>query len=176
MSLKIDSLLFICATIALGVLHIPLKIEENHQQTMSLAGVTNPHFEARTIKNTNIDITRLAKLNKLIVINFFEEWCKPCQEEMPYLENIHEQYAPQGVIIIGVFNSSRISRMEEFLNRYNITFDIVHDDNKHIMKIFNIEAFPTTVVLNSDLKIIRSVKGIDINLTEFIRNRIEDLR
>jgi thiol-disulfide isomerase/thioredoxin len=34
------------------------------------------------------------------VINFWATWCKPCVQEMPYFEAIHDKYAKQKVKVI----------------------------------------------------------------------------
>ncbi len=38
----------------------------------------------------------------VIVLNMWATWCIPCLDELPYLKEISEEYAPQGVHMIGI--------------------------------------------------------------------------
>ena len=40
--------------------------------------------------------------NQIRVINFWATWCPPCRKEIPDLNALHKEYAPQGVVVIGI--------------------------------------------------------------------------
>ncbi|TAN52728.1 MAG: TlpA family protein disulfide reductase [Methylococcaceae bacterium] len=39
---------------------------------------------------------------KVVMINFWASWCEPCREEIPALNRLQQQYADQGLQIIGI--------------------------------------------------------------------------
>ena len=39
---------------------------------------------------------------KIRVINFWATWCPPCKKEIPELIAVHDEYAGQGVVVIGI--------------------------------------------------------------------------
>jgi thiol-disulfide isomerase/thioredoxin len=39
---------------------------------------------------------------KPLVVNFWATWCEPCRSEFPMLVELAKQYAPQGLVVIGV--------------------------------------------------------------------------
>jgi len=39
---------------------------------------------------------------QLVVVNFWATWCAPCVEEMPDLQRVHDEYAMQGVTVVGL--------------------------------------------------------------------------
>ena len=41
---------------------------------------------------------------RLTMVNFFEPWCPPCVAELPELEKLSENYAAEGLQILGVFS------------------------------------------------------------------------
>jgi thiol-disulfide isomerase/thioredoxin len=62
------------------------------------------------------------------VINFWATWCKPCVEELPYLEQIHEVYAGQAVKVILVsldFPSQVESKLIPFMEEWKLQSDVV---------------------------------------------------
>lgn len=40
--------------------------------------------------------------DQVYVVNFWATWCKPCVEELPYFEQLHETYSEQGVTFVFV--------------------------------------------------------------------------
>jgi len=39
---------------------------------------------------------------KPLVVNFWATWCEPCRSEFPMLIELAKQYAPQGLVMVGV--------------------------------------------------------------------------
>lgn len=37
-----------------------------------------------------------------LIVNFWATWCPPCRREIPLLMELHAQYAPQGLSVIGI--------------------------------------------------------------------------
>jgi thiol-disulfide isomerase/thioredoxin len=39
---------------------------------------------------------------KPLVVNFWATWCQPCRSEFPMLVELAKQFAPQGLVVVGV--------------------------------------------------------------------------
>lgn len=66
--------------------------------------------------------------DSVYVINFWATWCKPCVEELPYLQRITEKYADKKVRLILVsldFASFFPAKIETFVKKQNITTPVV---------------------------------------------------
>lgn len=72
---------------------------------------------------------------KLVVISFFATWCKPCREEMPLLQEIHEKLSGKGAKVLSIVvegNSGApqdeiLKNVGEFVRKAGITFPILYD-------------------------------------------------
>jgi thiol-disulfide isomerase/thioredoxin len=56
---------------------------------------------------------------KPLVVNFWATWCEPCREEYPMLVDLAKQFAPQGVVVVGVSmdDDSDMNLVRRFLVR-----------------------------------------------------------
>src|SRR2546422_6932882 len=52
---------------------------------------------------------------KPLLVNFWATWCEPCREEYPMINDLARQYAPQGLIVVGISldDDGEITRSEE---------------------------------------------------------------
>jgi cytochrome c biogenesis protein CcmG/thiol:disulfide interchange protein DsbE len=64
---------------------------------------------------------------KVVLIDFWASWCKPCKEEMPVLERLHKKYGDKGLVVVGVSVDKDLAKAKEFVARNGVSFPIVHD-------------------------------------------------
>lgn len=61
------------------------------------------------------------------LINFWATWCKPCVEEMPYIEKINREYADKKVKVVLVsldFKRLAEKKLIPFIEEHNIQSDV----------------------------------------------------
>ncbi|MBI3162553.1 MAG: TlpA family protein disulfide reductase, partial [Chloroflexi bacterium] len=75
---------------------------------------------------------------KIVVINIWASWCKPCEQEAPELEDAWQFYRDGGdVIFIGVDYVDTPAGAFEYLKKFNITFPNAPDLKSNISSILN---------------------------------------
>ena len=96
------------------------------------------------------------KTGKITVINFWGTWCGPCVAELPYFNQLAENYAEE-VTVIAIHSALSRETAPEFIKTNypdtNMIFaqDIENDQNGEFYDLLGgIGAFPYTVVLNKD--------------------------
>ncbi len=88
---------------------------------------------------------RLSSLEgKAVVINFWASWCEPCEEEAPLLQGAWERWRDRGVVVVGVDAQDFRSDARRFLERYGITYPIVHDARGYTLGRYGWDGFPET--------------------------------
>lgn len=93
--------------------------------------------------------------DKTVVYNFWATWCKPCVEEMPYFEQLNQNYAAKGVevVFVSLDFKSKQQKVTEFVAQKDLKADVVMlyepDFNSWIDKISTqwSGAIPATLVV-----------------------------
>lgn len=92
---------------------------------------------------------------KIIVLNFWATWCRPCQHEIPMLSQLHDRFQGRGVTVLGVAIDDR-QAVRTFLERTAIKLSyplLVGDDAAiPVAKAYGNEfgILPFTVVIDRD--------------------------
>jgi len=96
---------------------------------------------------------------KIVVINIWASWCKPCEQEAPELEAAWRFYKDAGdVVFIGVDYVDTPAGAFEYLKKFNITFPNAPDLKSNISSILNRQmGVPETYFIDRE-GILRNVK------------------
>lgn len=88
---------------------------------------------------------------KRIILNFWATWCKPCQEEMPFLQEFYTSQDEFVVIAITDPNNAQtVEDVKKFVDDYHLTFPIGLDEQIYLHLAFNVPALPTTFFIDEN--------------------------
>ncbi len=94
---------------------------------------------------------------KTVLINFWATWCGPCKAELPDIETLSKTYAASGLVVIGVSvdkGSNLLTDVSDFVSQNGLTYQIVIDNDNVADAYGNINAIPTSFLVNKDGKIV----------------------
>lgn len=146
----------------------PATSSANYRNNVSLAsGTTAPggksaaNFSWYDSQGKKVSLSSLK--GKTVLINFWATWCGPCKEELPDIEAISKQYASKGLVVIGVSEDrgdSLVSDVSSFAQKHGLTYQIVIDNGNIANSYGNINAIPTSFLVNKDGKIVEKWVGL----------------
>ncbi len=95
-----------------------------------------------------------AYAGKVVVINFWASWCKPCEQEAEEMEQAWQKYKPGGqVIFLGVDWVDTEPEAKGYLSKFKITYPNGPDLRTSISQLFRIKGVPETYVIGRDGKL-----------------------
>ena len=99
---------------------------------------------------------------RLLLIDFWATWCAPCRDEFPHLNELHAQFASQGLVVVGLTQEST-SIAQAFLPRVSIKYLVGAGGTKPLQKVLGIKALPYAILV--DRKGVISWRGQASSLT-----------
>lgn len=81
---------------------------------------------------------------KPVLIKFFAEYCKPCKETLPAAERVHE--AHPDVMFVGIDEDESVDAANALVQKYSLTFPVIHDDGNVLSGRFRVSTMPMTFV------------------------------
>lgn len=120
-------------------------------------GQIAPDFTLKNLQGQNLNLTE--QRGNIIVINFWASWCGPCRQEMPILQSFYDKYNKLGVSVWGVNVEQENQAGRDFLKGLDLTFPIFFDESNDISASYQVEAMPTTVIVDRNGKLRYAFKG-----------------
>jgi thiol-disulfide isomerase/thioredoxin len=90
---------------------------------------------------------------KILVVDFWASWCAPCKASFPALGKINTDYAPRGVVLVGVSVDEKASAYAAFVKKQAPPFLALHDVAQQLVRAGVGPAMPTTYVIGRDGKV-----------------------
>ena len=107
-----------------------------------------PHFSGSTIDTRGVSMRDLR--GKVVLMNFWASWCAECRPEMPVLERLHRELAPQGFAVIGVNAREESEAVRRYARELGLTFPLVLDPDGKIKALYGVVGIPTTFLVGRD--------------------------
>ncbi len=113
-------------------------------------GFLAPDFELPDLEGES---TRLSDLKgKVVIVNVWASWCKPCQYEMPAMQKIFEEYSDNEFVLLAVNNTiqDNLSDVTSFVDAHNLTFPILLDNTGEVANLYRVQALPSTFFIDKN--------------------------
>jgi len=92
------------------------------------------------------------------VVNFFASYCVPCIEEMPALEEVHQELQAE-VSFLGLAVADRADDAQALVERTGVTYPTAQDRDSAVITALGGTVLPTTVLLDADGEVVATHNG-----------------
>ncbi|MCI0765694.1 thiol-disulfide oxidoreductase ResA [Bacillus sp. TL12] len=120
-------------------------------------GKKAPNFVVTDLEGKKIELNDLK--GKGVFLNFWGTWCKPCEKEMPYMNELYPKYKEKGVEIIALDADETNIAVKNFVNQYGLTFPVAIDKGQEIIGTYSVGPLPTSFLIDKDGNVIEKITG-----------------
>jgi cytochrome c biogenesis protein CcmG, thiol:disulfide interchange protein DsbE len=113
-------------------------------------GIPAPDYRSLSLDGDSVSLAGLR--GKVVLLNVWATWCHPCRTEIPELREIHAQYAPRGLELIGVSVDADGSdqTIRQFMEEFQMTYPIWRDPDERVSARFLIVGVPATFLIDRE--------------------------
>lgn len=139
------------------------------QYVSPLQGKPAPPFMLEDLNGKKVSLADYK--GKALVINFWATWCVPCNIETPWLIELRNRYAPQGLEVLAISADSldrgdpaRLSRekraIARFVQRMQMPYPVLLDADSISGSYGGLDALPTSFFVDRGGTVVAAQLGI----------------
>jgi cytochrome c biogenesis protein CcmG/thiol:disulfide interchange protein DsbE len=107
-----------------------------------------PDFRLPSLDGQAISLTDFK--GKPVLINFWATWCGPCRGEMPFIQQVYEEWQGRGLILLAINIGETPSQVAEFMQSQGLSFPVLVDTEGKVAEKYNIQYIPSTFFIARD--------------------------
>lgn len=96
---------------------------------------------------------------KIILLNFWATWCKPCTTEMPAMQTVYDQLREKGFVVLAVNELENEAKVREHIDTYKHTFPVLLDHENKVANQYGVFGLPVSVFIDQAGVVQEYIKG-----------------
>jgi cytochrome c biogenesis protein CcmG/thiol:disulfide interchange protein DsbE len=154
------------------VLSIPMAAMSEEEPEWD--GIT---FELENLDGDDVNEADVFTGADIYLVDFWASWCRPCNQYLPHLEEIVDEFGDKGlkVIIFVVDEAGTISSARTTLEAADYPFTILFDPEADVKDDLGVRQIPTTVIFSPEGEELWRHTGYAAGNEEEVRDEIVSL-
>ncbi len=122
----------------------------------------------------SVPAPKISDLKKdIVLVDFWATWCEPCKESLPVYEELYKKWKDKGLRVVAFNVDDNRKEAEAFLKKNPLHFPIFYDGDRKYVDLFGIQAVPTLLLFDQNLKLQETYRGYTPNKIESLKKKIE---
>ena len=96
---------------------------------------------------------------KIVLLNFWATWCKPCTTEMPAMQTAYDKLRDKGFVVLAVNELEDDANVREHIKQYGHTFPVLMDRDNKVANQFGVFGLPVSVFIDQEGRVQEYIKG-----------------
>jgi len=105
---------------------------------------------------------------KVVFISFWASWCRPCDYELPVLNQFYLDHRDQGVEVLAISTDEDRQAALEYMQSRNFALPMLWDEGGRVAALYHVEALPTLIVVDPDGRVRHSERGLRVDLNSWL--------
>jgi thiol-disulfide isomerase/thioredoxin len=110
-----------------------------------------PEIRTKDIEGKDLSLHELLAAGP-VLLDFWALWCRPCLKELPELDKLRDRYGASGFAVIAINADTPIdvNKVKPFIRSRKYRFRVVTDVDGELRRKFQVNAFPTALLIAPD--------------------------
>jgi len=136
-------------------------------------GKPAPHVTLNTMGNGDISLADLK--GKIVVLDFWATWCKPCVKGLPLVAKITDELSVRGVVFYAVNQRETENQVKSFLNKKGMDLRVALDKKAIAGQAFGVNGIPHSVIIDKEGVIRKVHVGFGPGTEKLLKKEILEL-
>jgi thiol-disulfide isomerase/thioredoxin len=117
-----------------------------------------PDFALKDVNGVEVRLSDYK--GKVVLLNFWATWCKPCRTEMPWFAEFEQTYKDRGFAVIGVTMDCAWPEVAKVVAELKTIHYPLPEGNEELAKRYGVTALPTSLLIGPDGRVAVTHTGI----------------
>ncbi len=146
------------------------------KQPLISKGTPAPNFSLPDLEGKNVSLSDFK--GKMVLLNIWATWCRPCVEEMPSIEKLYNQFKEKDLIILAVSIDIKGKKVvDPFMKLHNLSFTTLLDTDGSLQNLYRTTGVPESFIIDKNGVIIEKVIGSfdwsSPKIFQYFKNQLE---
>ena len=96
---------------------------------------------------------------KVVLLNFWATWCKPCTTEMPAMQSTYDRLREKGFVVLAINELEDDAKVREHIRQYGHTFPVLMDRDNKVANQFGVYGLPVSFFIDERGVVREYIKG-----------------
>ena len=96
---------------------------------------------------------------KVVLLNFWATWCKPCTTEMPAMQATYDKLADKGFVVLAINELEDDAKVRDHIRQYGHTFPVLMDRDNKVANQFGVYGLPVSFFIDQRGVVREFIKG-----------------
>ncbi|MCP3984157.1 MAG: TlpA family protein disulfide reductase [bacterium] len=111
-------------------------------------GLLAPTFALSDLDGRAVELESLR--GRVVLVNFWATWCKPCEDEMPAMERLYQALQSRGFELLAISVDESDEPVLPFRDLHGLTFPILMDVEKAVALEYQSYRYPESFLIGPD--------------------------
>lgn len=85
---------------------------------------------------------------QVVYVDFWASWCGPCRQSFPFMNQLHSELGDKGLTVLAINLDEEAADAQSFLANHAASFKVVGGANQDCAAAFNVEAMPSSYLID----------------------------
>jgi len=123
------------------------------------AATKMPSFALESVRDGKV-IESSSFKGKVLLLTFFATWCPPCAQEVPVLNQLHEENKTSGFSVVGLsVDQQGPSVVSKFIKKKDIQYPVLMAEAKTTSDFGGVYGIPVAFLVNKSGNVVKKYTG-----------------